>query len=173
MTSLYELVMKLPEERRAEILQLAAEGNGALAAAGFGNGIINSFWNDCVKGEVHNYLRRIGKEANEGGYHNDIYDFYLDNRVGRAPRKLMRELQDALKLAINEDYKPCIMCKRPTNKTVIQQHENRGKDRETWELSEKRMINRGITPSDYSCYSCYQNELVNPKETAQGKRLRA
>lgn len=154
-----ELVKLLPEEGQATIIKLASQGDGLLQGAGFGGGMINSFWHDCIKGEIVRFLVRTGKAEHEG-YQNKISDFYIDDRCGRAPRGQLNALRDELKLAINDDYKPCAICGKPTDKTVIEQHDDRHESTKEWELSEKRMANRGVSKTSPCCYYCYQNKLI-------------
>lgn len=177
--SLDELVKYLPEDNRNRIISLAGEGQGLLDGADFGHGMISSFWGDCVSGEIVNYLRRIGKETEEG-YCNTIHDFYIDTRCGHAPRKQLRALQNELDLAINADRKPCAICGTATAKTAQRQHEEQqaaivranetrikeGKSpNPLWNLSDKKLTNRNLTKDSYVCYFCYQNKLATiPKD---------
>jgi hypothetical protein len=179
-----EEIKRLPKKRQDHVMSLYAQGCGLLEGAGFGGGMINSFWGDCVRGEIKRYLRSKGIEK-ETGYCNKMSDFYIDSRCGRAPRKQLDELEDELVLAINDNFHPCECqirkshkdyydnsthyfyngCRRPTDKTAKQRQAERGPEREIWQLSEKKLSNHSVEPSSFVCYYCWQDRLVRiPKE---------
>lgn len=181
-----EVIMRLPCSRRARVVELTARGDGLMMGAGFGGGMINSFWHDCVRGEIIRYLRRKGKDKTEN-YVNRMRDFYIDSRCGRAPRGRLRELANELILAICDDYHPCECpkrvrlpatsfcetqyvrraCSEPTQQTAQQQHDesesHRKKNdefRNPWQLSARKLGKTGLTPASFVCYSCYQDRLA-------------